>query len=117
MLLDDPSKNKRILQGYTAGQIFTGLTNYHFRVKSTNDYIYTLYSGRTHEDATTEGGGPGLGDLTSEIHVWKWDGSPVMKLKLERPVFTFEVSPDNKYIFAASIVDTNRLFQAEIPWD
>jgi hypothetical protein len=34
-----------------------------------------------------------------------------------RPVFSFDVTPDNKKIIASSIVDVNMLFAAEIPWD
>ncbi len=116
-LLADPSKNALIMQDYTAGKTHKGLINYHFRVKSTNDYIYTLYSGQSPMHFLTEGGGPGMIDLASEIHIWKWDGTPVMKLELERPVFSFDVTPDNKTIIASSIVDVDRFFRAEIPWD
>jgi hypothetical protein len=60
---------------------------------------------------------PGVVDFSDEIHIWKWDGTPVMKLKLNRAVFSFDVTPDNKKIIASSIVDVNILFAAEIPWD
>ncbi len=39
----------------------------------------------------------------------------VLLCAINRLVFSFEVTPDNKKIIASSIV--NMLFAAEIPWD
>ncbi len=39
----------------------------------------------------------------------------VLLCACNRPVFSFDMTPDNKKIIASSIV--NMLFAAEIPWD
>jgi hypothetical protein len=93
------------------------LISYYYRIKSTDEYIYALYSGANVSEHYQEGALPGVVDFSDEIHIWKWDGTPVMKLNLNRPVFSFDVTPDNKKIIASSIVDVNMLFAAEIPWD
>jgi len=40
-----------------------------------------------------------------------------MKLILDRPVIGFDITPDNKKIIATSVVDTDKLFEAKIPWN
>lgn len=94
-----------------------GLINYYHRIKSTDDYIYALYGGFSVNDHFKEGEEPYVFDWSKEIHIWKWDGTPVMKLILDRPVFAFDVTPDNKKIIATSVVNTDKLFEAVIPWD
>jgi hypothetical protein len=81
------------------------------------NYIYALYGGFSVADYFKEGETPHVFDWSGEIHIWKWDGTPVMKLILDRPVFAFDVTPDNKKIIATSVVDVDKLFEAEIPWD
>lgn len=99
-----------------AGQPGTGgMINYYHRIKSTDDYIYALYGGFSVMDHFKEGEEPYVFDWSKEVHIWKWDGTPVMKLILDRPVTSFDISPDNKKIIATSLVDTDKLFEAEIP--
>jgi hypothetical protein len=117
MQVADFSNNERKLFNKSSAYVPDGLINYYFRVKSTNDYIYALFSGQPSVQLSFEGGRPVYTDNASEIHIWKWDGTPVMKLELERPVFSFDVTPDNKTIIASSIVDVDKFFRAEIPWD
>jgi len=93
------------------------LTNYYHRIKSTDDYIYALYGGYPINDFFAEGRSTFSFDWSREVHIWKWDGTPVMKLILDRPVISFDVTPDNKKIIATSVVDTDKLFEAVIPWD
>jgi hypothetical protein len=93
------------------------LINYYHRIKSTDEYIYALYGGFSVNDHFKEGEEPYVFDWSKEIHIWKWDGTPVMKLILDRPVFAFDVTPDNKKIIATSLVNVDKLFEAVIPWD
>ncbi len=93
------------------------LINYYHRIKSTDEYIYALYGGFSVSSYFQENETPHLFDFSNEIHIWKWDGTPIMKLKLERSVFAFDVSPDNKKIIATSVVDVDKFFEADIPWD
>lgn len=89
-----------------------GFLNYYWKIKSTEEFIYALYSG-----IVISGEGRNAPDFASVIHIWKWDGTPVMKLELDRSIFSFDVTPDNKQLIASSIVDVDNLFITEIPWD
>ena len=105
MYMADASKNKQILTNDSP--IKEGLINYYFRIKSTNEFIYALYSGK-HPSGLPE---------FSEIHIWDWDGIPILHLELEKPFISFDVTADNRFIVAGSLFETNKLFRAEIPWD
>ena len=94
-----------------------GMINYYHRIRSTDDYIYALYGGFSVNDYVNEGRMPYSFDWSREIHIWKWDGTPVMKLILDRPVFAFDVTPDNEKIIATSVVNVDKLFESVIPWD
>jgi hypothetical protein len=112
-LMSDASHNLEIMLTGPS----KGLINYYHRIKSTDDYIYALYGGYSVNDHFKEGEEPYHFDWSGEIHIWKWDGTPVMKLILDRPVFAFDVTPDNNKIIATSVVNTDKLFEAVIPWD
>ncbi len=58
----------------------------------TDRFIYLLYSGRQHE---TE-----MPNDNVTVYVYSWDGRPVKKLKLDRPVMSFTVSDDDTIIYA-----------------
>lgn len=86
---------------------FKGFITYYGNIKSTNEYIYALYRGDVMSSQV---------DIASVLHVWKWDGTPVMTLELDRPIYSFDITEDNKQIIASSVVDVDRLFVADIPW-
>ncbi|MBM3420240.1 MAG: hypothetical protein FJY11_03805 [Bacteroidetes bacterium] len=115
--MSDASHNREVMltgqgQPGTGGKI-----SYYHHVSSTDDYIYGLYGGFSVMDRFKEGEEPFYYDWSEEVHIWKWDGTPVMKLRFNRAVSSFDVTPDNKKIIATSIVDTDKLFEAVIPWD
>ena len=114
--MSDASNNRGII---LADQLLNSkeVINYYHRIKSTDDYIYALYGGFSVSGYFKEDEMPHLFDFSREIHIWKWDGTPVMKLKLDRPVFSFDITPDNKKVIATSVVDVDKLFEIEIPWD
>jgi len=95
----------------------SGSLSYYWRIRTTDEFIFALFSGATPSEVEIEGFTPSHSDVASKIHVWDWDGNPVMKLELERPVFSFDVTPDNEQIIALSIVDVETLLVADIPWD
>lgn len=85
-------------------------TNYYVS-KSTNRFIYSTYSGKSlldlqpdilHQDFK-------INDFTNEIHIFDWDGTPVKKLILDKPIFAFAVSSDDKYIVAIQISEPDKL--------
>lgn len=115
--MSDASNNREIILADQVQNRSKELINYYHRIKSTDDYIYALYGGFSVAGYFKEGETPHVFDWSGEIHIWKWDGTPVMKLKLDRPVFSFDITPDNKKIIATSVVDVDKLFEAEIPWD
>lgn len=117
MQMSDASNNREIILTDQVQNRSKEVINYYQRIKSTDDYIYALYSGFPVAGYFKEDEMPHVFDYSREIHIWKWDGTPVMKLKLDRPVFSFDITPDNKKIIATSVVDVDKLFEAEIPWD
>lgn len=115
--MSDASNNREIILADQLLKRSKEVINYYHRIKSTDNYIYALYGGFSVAGYFKEGETPHLFDWSREIHIWKWDGTPVMKLKLDRPVFSFEITSDNKKVIATSVVDVDKLFEAEIPWD
>lgn len=105
----DGSKNEEF---FIRNSFEAGFLTYYCLLKSTSEFIYALYSGVgiSFEDEK-------IPDFASVLHVWQWDGTPVMTLELDRSIFSFDITPDNKQIIASSIVDVDKLFVAEIPWD
>ena len=115
--MSDASHNREVMLTGQGQPGSGGLISYYHGIKSTDDYIYALYGGLAVMDHFKEGEEPYHYDFSREIHIWKWDGTPVMKLILDRPVASFDVTPDNKKIIATSVVNTDKLFEAVIPWD
>ena len=115
--MSDALNNREIILADQVQNRSREVINYYHRIKSTDDYIYALYGGFSVSGYFKEGETPHVFDWSEEIHIWKWDGTPIMKLKLDRPVFSFDITPDNKKIIATSVVDVDKLFEAEIPWD
>lgn len=58
----------------------------------TDRFIYLLYSGKQHETGTPND--------NETIYVYSWDGQPVKKMKLDRPVRSFTVSDDDSILYA-----------------
>ena len=102
----DASNNKKYFEKNLYDE---GFLTYYVSIRSTSGYIYALYWG-------SEVSSP-REDYASVLHVWKWDGTPVMTLELDRPIYSFDVTPDNKQIIAVSLADVDNLFMADIPWD
>lgn len=54
---------------------------------------------------------PGMNDFSNTIHVWDWNGTPKAKLILDRDIFTFAVSDDDRSIIAVSLEHPECMFQ------
>ena len=59
----------------------------------TSDYLYLLYSGKNHEAVNAPYG--------QCIYVYDWNGKPVKKINLDRPISGFTVSADNKILYGS----------------
>jgi hypothetical protein len=81
------------------------------RINTTDKYIYGLYSGKTQEEIKQ------TDDYGFEIHVWDWDGQPIVRYILNQPVNSFTVSPDDSYIICSSFQHYDKLYKAEIQPD
>lgn len=84
------------------------------KIKVTNNYIYALYIGKTNEELYDNIDKIGLDDFSNEIHVWDWYGNPIAKLLLDKRIFSFCVSPDDKYVICSSINCLNKLYKYSI---
>ncbi|MEA1875738.1 MAG: BF3164 family lipoprotein [Bacteroidota bacterium] len=90
------------------GQI---MQNYR-KIKSTTEYIYALYIGKTTSEMTKEG--VGLDDFSNEIHVWDWLGNPIQKILLDRNIFSFCVANNNKYLICSSLNSIDKLYKYKL---
>lgn len=61
-------------------------------VKSTDEYIYLLYSGKQKQDPSHYSSG-------SLVYVINWDGEPVAHFELDASVWDIEISSDNKSLY------------------
>ena len=87
------------------------------KIKASKQYIYALYNGKTIGESKIEFNDDGIGGLTdtsNEIHVWDWDGNPIMKILLDRQIFSFCITPDDKSIICTSINSLNILLKYDI---
>ena len=98
-----------IKQSPTLDEVNEMMQNYRM-IKSTNHFIYALYIGQK-----TKSLSPGLNDFSNIIHVWNWDGNPIMELKLDRKIFTFDVSPNDEFLICSSFGEINALYKYELP--
>lgn len=86
------------------------ITNY-FTSHSTSRYIYASYSGESLLDLQPDiiQEGFKIIDFTNEIHVFDWDGNPVKRLILDKRIFAFAVSPDDKTLLAIPMSEPDNL--------
>lgn len=89
--------------------LFNETTINYLKIKTTHSYIYGLYSGKTHGELKTQE--RRTADYGYEIHVWDWEGNPIAKYELCRPVFSFSVDLNDSYIVCSSVLDDNKLFR------
>ncbi|TSA38752.1 MAG: hypothetical protein D4R64_02080 [Porphyromonadaceae bacterium] len=92
----------------TEPELLDIMQNYRM-IKSTNRYIYALYIGKTIQDLG--GLGKGLDDFSNEIHVWEWNGNPVRKILLDKSIFTFCVTQDDKIMICTSVNSLDKMFK------
>ena len=67
---------------------------YHYGSCATEDYVYTLYSGRNMKDYGEKAFKSNL------IHVYDWDGTLVKKLQLDIDINKMVITKDNRKIYA-----------------
>jgi len=84
----------------------------YWKIKVTDSYIYGLYAGKTHGELRTQE--RRVDDFCKEIHVWNWAGEPVLRLLLDKDVFSISISPDDEYILASSVNHNNKIFKINI---
>jgi len=82
------------------------------KIKSTNNYIYALYIGKTSEEIDKDS--EGLNDFSNEIHIWDWNGDPIKKIILDKEIFSFCVTEDDKFLICSSLNDADRLYKYSI---
>jgi hypothetical protein len=81
------------------------------KIKSTDQFIYGLYVGKTHGELPEMSDFYHFHDNSAEIHVWDWEGNPVRKLLLDKKIFSFDVSRDDKVLIGSSVNDPDHLFR------
>ena len=72
-----------------------GIQKCNIDVVATDDYIFSLFSGNYDSMMDSQ--------FTDTINVYLWDGTPVKKIKVNRKIERFSVSPDNKTLYAFDV--------------
>ncbi|MCK9449959.1 MAG: TolB-like 6-bladed beta-propeller domain-containing protein [Bacteroidales bacterium] len=104
----DPARN---LSGLNPEKYIAQQTLNYIKLKVTNNYIYGLYAGKTHSELKTQE--YKIDDFCTEIHIWDWQGNPVSKIMLDRPVFSFAVAQDDSFMVFSSVNEHDKLFYME----
>lgn len=88
------------------------LVENYYRITSTENFIYALYSGKTKGELY-----PGmfsgdfvLPDFGNEIHVWDWAGNPIKKIILDHHVFSFDVNAKDDFLMAITVNNPGKLY-------
>lgn len=84
-------------------------------IRASNRFIYALYIGKTSGEMKMNE--RGLDDFSNEIHVWDWEGNPVMKILLDRKIFTFDVVADDNYLICTSLNSIDKIYKYSIHGD
>lgn len=92
------------------------LYSYYGNVQTTKKFIYGLY--QVSEYAKKEGSDFEYQSkpLTSkQLHIFSWDGKPILKLKIEDWMTVFTVSLDDKYIYFVHPDKKDKIFRYTLP--
>ena len=105
---DSPKLPKGIIIGDFRAITPDEIIMHYQKIYSTNKYIYALYSGKSLSKISPENNG--IVDICDEIHVWNWEGNPIVKISLDKNFFSFTVSSDDSYIICSSSESLDRLY-------
>lgn len=94
---------------YSSNKDYLNTTINYMKIKTTDRYIYGLYSGKTHLELSTSS--TDMSDYCSEVHVWDWSGNPIKRFVLDKPVGCFAVSPDDSFMIFYSYNRDNMLYK------
>ena len=83
---------------YDAGAIERDSPLHYMGICSTEEYVYTLYSGRNYKDDKDKA------FYGNRIRVYNWEGVLVKQLQLDIDVCQFVVTKDNRKIYAISFL-------------
>ena len=80
-------------------------------IQSTENFIYGMFAGKSLAELYPA---EVLDDFPVEIHVWDWEGNLVKCIQLDHNIFSFTVSPDDKYLLAISWNQEEHLLRFEL---
>lgn len=95
------------LPGLTGSENGFAYTGY---VAATDQYIWRLAP-----NITEEGLFSSPDQFTPVLEIWDWEGRPVHRYSLDKPVFHFAVSEDNSSIYSFSPFEPSELYIFDIP--
>jgi len=82
------------------------------KIQSTNKYIYALYSGKPLSYVSRSN--QGIADVCNEIHVWTWQGKPILKISLDNNISSFVVSSDNSYLICYTSENLDKFYKYDL---
>jgi len=105
-----------LIENHATIKEFYNTTSNYFVPRSTNQFIYSSYSGKSlielQPDIINEGFK--ITDFTNEIHVFDWEGNPVKRIILDEYIYSFGVSPDDKTLLAISMSEPEVLLKYDL---
>ena len=103
---DSPTPSLSFLNGKMNKKSYKSAFIHYIKIQATSKYIYGMYVGKAMKSIP-----PGLASLPCEIHVWDWNGNPIIKYSLKEKLYSFDVTKDDKYLIASSLEDIDILYR------
>ncbi|GHT74326.1 hypothetical protein AGMMS50262_07050 [Bacteroidia bacterium] len=84
------------------------MTYYYGYPKTANEYIYVLCKNAQYKNRNEV--------VTTEMQVWKWDGTPIASFKINANLSAFNISEKYKKIYAVDIYHENIIYVFNLPF-
>jgi hypothetical protein len=101
--IKEASKQKKFV--YSSARAFADTYTYYENIVTTEKYIYAMYH-ETMSDASSN-------QTIRQIHVFDWDGNPLVKYILDDWMKTYTVNPDDSYIYFFNPDVENAIYRAK----
>lgn len=99
----------------TPSELYSTTLNY-IRSYSTQNYFYVSYSGKSQMDLQPNVLQEGFKAInySKEIHVFDWEGNPIKRIILDKMIFAFAVSPDDKTLIAIPLGEPDLILKYDL---
>jgi hypothetical protein len=86
---------------------------YYSYIRATDQYIYLLYNPRKGEKVTKRRfKHTPIGQ--KEVHIFKWNGQPVARIKLKQGTLSFAPSSDDHYLYCTNMYSMDKIYRYDL---